>query len=720
MPDLSISGLPAITVPSSSYLIAVVSGSGDFTTDGITSKMTVGQVYTAVSSSVLTTINNYSVMVSGSGTCSIRGIGLANTASANYSFVGGGQCSVASGDSSFIGGGRNNTANGSNLATIVSGEYNVACGYYNSVILSGTCNIACGGFYSSILGGSCNLSSGCYSTVAGGQCNITQGNFSTIVGGCSNTACGAYSSIVGGYNNLILHNNSFAIGSNLTSSAANTTYTNNLNVSSSLVVSGSLNVSGSISSSQNLSINGIPFGVASSGLSSGNTNNSLTIGKNALANGTNALASIAIGNYAISASNWSIYDIAIGHFALQNLNDYDSADNIAIGQTTGNRFAQGIYNTMIGGHSSYNLRSGSYNTFIGGTTNTNFIATGSYNTVLGVYTGSNINDPISTTRIDNNIIIADGANNIKFWYNSGSNGIIALLDDTQITGSLNVSRSINLSGSLVSRSNITAYQSINSGGSGNFAGVYVTNGWSDNTHPSGAYNTIVGANIGLQYNQSGSYNTHFGYQAGGYATAIYANNLAVGPNALYNGSYVTDNIAIGGNAMFQVSGSNGGTLKSTYNIAIGQNTLYKASSAKNNIVLGYNAMSNLVSSQDPEYYHYHDQNIVIGYQAGSGITSGSYNTIIGGFVGSGAVTQNIILADGAGNVKLWYNSGSNGQIALQSSTQITGSVSVSNVLSLAPQSPLPAASDIPYSFAVSASSPIKPYFSDGTNWNALY
>jgi hypothetical protein len=71
-----------------------------------------------------------------------------------------------------------------------------------------------------------------------------------------------------------------------------------------------------------------------------------------------------------------------------------------------------------------------------------------------------------------------------------------------------------------------------------------------------------------------------------------------------------------------------------------------------------------------------------------------------------------------------FGSGSNspivGGIAGSNVFQVTGSVAVSSVLSLAPQNPLPAASTAPYSFAVSASTPAKPYFSDGTSWNALY
>lgn len=51
---------------------------------------------------------------------------------------------------------------------------------------------------------------------------------------------------------------------------------------------------------------------------------------------------------------------------------------------------------------------------------------------------------------------------------------------------------------------------------------------------------------------------------------------------------------------------------------------------------------------------------------------------------------------------------------------VTGSINITNVLRLTAQNPLPAASSVPNSFAVSASTPTKPYYSDGTSWNALY
>ncbi len=50
---------------------------------------------------------------------------------------------------------------------------------------------------------------------------------------------------------------------------------------------------------------------------------------------------------------------------------------------------------------------------------------------------------------------------------------------------------------------------------------------------------------------------------------------------------------------------------------------------------------------------------------------------------------------------------------------ITGSATISSILTLTPQSPLPSGV-LTGSFAVSSSVPPKPYFYDGTSWNALY
>jgi hypothetical protein len=78
--------------------------------------------------------------------------------------------------------------------------------------------------------------------------------------------------------------------------------------------------------------------------------------------------------------------------------------------------------------------------------------------------------------------------------------------------------------------------------------------------------------------------------------------------------------------------------------------------------------------------------------------------------------SNANLLDGLDST-VFATTGSN---QFKSDQAITGSVSITNVLKLTAQDPLPAASTLPNSFAVSGSTPTKPYYSDGTSWNALY
>ena len=95
----------------------------------------------------------------------------------------------------------------------------------------------------------------------------------------------------------------------------------------------------------------------------------------------------------------------------------------------------------------------------------------------------------------------------------------------------------------------------------------------------------------------------------------------------------------------------------------------------------------------------------------SSITSSGYVAVGGGNIGQTA-TDDFSSVWKFDNFQVRYYHGA------QTST-ITGSLSISNILTLTPQNPLP--SNAPTgSFAVSSSVPPKPYFWDGTTWNALY
>jgi hypothetical protein len=153
--------------------------------------------------------------------------GLCNTASGNCSTVSGGLYNTSCGDTSVIGGGNGNNASGS-TSTISGGYYNCSClAAYNSTISGGYQNTVNGN--SASVGGGCqNNSSGLASTISGGYNNTASGCYSNVAGGKCNIASGYCSSILGGCGNVVTHNNSFAIGSDLTSDADNTTYVNNL------------------------------------------------------------------------------------------------------------------------------------------------------------------------------------------------------------------------------------------------------------------------------------------------------------------------------------------------------------------------------------------------------------------------------------------------------------------------------------------------------------
>jgi hypothetical protein len=191
---------------------------------------------------------------------SFIGGGFGNTASGGYSFVGGGGNNKACGYKSFVGGGYLNIVNNCSLYGFIGGgKNNCICSFSNqqnltegSVITGGTSNTISGYYneYNFIGGGISNSISGQYlsrNVIVGGLNNRMCGSggaedfgLNFIGGGGNNIICvnglasTNYSGILGGDGNLInsSNNNTFIIGSNLTSSASCTTYTNALSKAS--------------------------------------------------------------------------------------------------------------------------------------------------------------------------------------------------------------------------------------------------------------------------------------------------------------------------------------------------------------------------------------------------------------------------------------------------------------------------------------------------------
>ena len=144
------------------------------------------------------------------------GGGQGNCTTAEFDTIGGGFANCATGGCSVVAGGGDNWATGCRSA-VLGGTANYALAIH-SVVGGGTTNcINAGGTNAAIFGGSQN-------------CILTNAFASFIGGGCCNTigANATGSGIVAGKSNTVSHDDSFIIGSNITTQADCTTFVNNL------------------------------------------------------------------------------------------------------------------------------------------------------------------------------------------------------------------------------------------------------------------------------------------------------------------------------------------------------------------------------------------------------------------------------------------------------------------------------------------------------------
>lgn len=166
-------------------------------------------------------------------------------------------------------------------------------------------------------------------------------------------------------------------------------------------------------------------------------------------------------------------------------------------------------------------------------------------------------------------------------------------------------------------------------------------------------NTVLGISA-LVANTIGDNNTALGYSALSSNTTG-TNNTAVGQVALANVTTSSTNTAVGSAALYSTITGYRNTGLGAYalwsntigynNTALGTDALYYAT-AYNNTAIGGNALRALTTGYN---------NTGIGSTAGSSITTGTNNTIVGNYVGFTYVSNNVVLADGQGNVRFWYD-----------------------------------------------------------------
>ena len=154
-------------------------------------------------------------------------------------------------------------------------------------------------------------------------------------------------------------------------------------------------------------------------------------------------------------------------------------------------------------------------------------------------------------------------------------------------------------------------------------------------------NTAIGYSS-MQANTTGDFNTAIGYLSMQANTTGYS-NTSIGNRALFSNTTGYINTAVGSNALDD-------NTTGTYNSALGVASLLRNTTGSNNTAVGWSAGSTNTTGSNNTY---------IGQAAGGGITAGSFNTIIGQYTGTAGMSYNIVLADGAGNVRFRYDGTNN-------------------------------------------------------------
>jgi hypothetical protein len=215
---------------------------------------------------------------------------------------------------------------------------------------------------------------------------------------------------------------------------------NTLRVDNDVAISDQLAVSAII---ENLSIKNLTVtGDLTAGVTniSGDDQNNITVGENALSYITTGIQNIAFGRNTLFSANTGDNNVAIGDTALNE--NASGSNNIAIGQNTlrssnasggvaigseALELSTGANNTGVGFNAGLLNTSGTVNTFIGALAGS-AVTSGSKNVIIGANTGSTI------ATSSNNIIISDGDGNSRI--SVGSTGIVSIPGSVSVTGTV--------------------------------------------------------------------------------------------------------------------------------------------------------------------------------------------------------------------------------------------------------------------------------------------
>jgi len=350
----------------------------------------------------------------------------------------------------------------------------------------------------------------------------------------------------------------------------------------------------------------------------------IAIGQSAVVSGTNVEETVALGNGAGAYANATgsvyvgnkagfrpsgNYNVAVGYQALSGASAGSSAQlNVAMGYQSAISITSGYSNTSIGYQTSYSMTTGAGNTHLG---------------VQAGFSGSTHNN---TTFIGNSA----GLKNT-------SNDNVAIGSEAYLSGS--------------SATQIVAI--------GRNAGKGITTGQGI---------IAIGPNA-AQENEDGTHNVAIGWQALMGASGKADKNIGIGTSALLDITNGTSNVGVGYQALQNITTGD-------YNIAMGDNALRLINTQTSNVGIGHSAGydnnqsdnvfvgslagfssessgSTLVGFQ-AGYYPHGNYNTFIGYKAGKGDNSGVHTALQNVGVGSEALTsitsgqENVLVGDQAG------------------------------------------------------------------------
>jgi len=317
---------------------------------------------------------------------------------------------------------------------------------------------------------------------------------------------------------------------------------------------------------------------------------------------------------------------------------------------------------------------------------------GSQNIIISQGSGANVTITAGQTKS----VYSDGAGSGAAIVDAFAtlNVVDLLVDDAlTVTGAVSFAADVTLAdgadiitasaGTSNFRAGVNAGNSIASGGNyntvvGDEAGTAITTGDNNvavgyqagDAITTGTENTAAGV-AALGSNTTGVRNEAFGNNAL-FTNTTGGNNTAVGRQALYSSTTASYNVAVGSNAGTAITTGINNTLigslagdsltDADYNTVVGYNALSTDVLGSRSVAIGFEALKTqnpVDGSGNPNAVDMY--NVGIGFNAGTGITTGINNVALGGLAGTGITTGggNICIGKQAGVTSTVLTTGGN-------------------------------------------------------------